>query len=106
MNIFLDKASRDVYVGVHVKKSRWSGWWRELSPVGKSRGKPLRLSRIYSSQVEKMSQQRPLHPRAMARRCPRGCQPPWAEQGFPRASPLIPPSPQTHQHPAPRLLPG
>lgn len=70
MNIFLDKASRDAYVGVRVKKNSWSRRWRELSPIGKSRGKPWSLSGIYSSQAEKMLQQHPLRPRAMARLCP------------------------------------
>jgi len=82
MNIFLDKASRDVYVGVRVKKSRR---WRELSPTGKPRGKPWSLLRFHSSQVEKTLQQCPLGPSpALSPRLP----PPWAEQGFPNASPL------------------
>lgn len=39
MNIFLDKASRDAHVGVRMKKISWSRRC-ELSPIGKSRGKP------------------------------------------------------------------
>lgn len=106
MNIFLDKASRDACVGVRVKKSRRSRQWRELSPISKSRGKPPSLSRIYSSQVEKILQQRPVCPKAMVRLCSPGQS--RAPPKLPRhpSEPPDPPLVLSQGCPAPRLLPG
>lgn len=82
MNILLDKASRDVHVGVWVKKSSWSKRWGELSPIRKSRGKYWSFFRIYSSQVEKMLWQHSLCPRVTAQLCLKAANSFWQSRGL------------------------